>query len=396
MRVVHVVTAFPRYAGDPITPWLVELVRRQRAAGIDASVLAPSYRGGPADEGFAIPVRRFRYAPAGLETDRLRRRPAYGALLPGYLAGGTRAAAALGRSGVDVAHVHWPMPHVLMGAAMRRASGGRTALVCSYYSVEINWVRRRLPALVPFLRWSVRTADAVTAISHATAEAVRDLESLPVAVVPYGAALEDDGAGISRPAFAGGDPLRLLFVGRLVERKGVEVLVRALAKLRAEKPATLTVIGEGKWAGRIRAEVSRLDLDEMVRFTGHVSADRLAAEYEAADILVLPAVVDSKGDTEGLGVVILEGLRFERPVVASEVGGVVDIVREGESGWLVPPGDADALAARLLEVAANPERAREVAARGRTMAGETFSWPRILAATRKVYELAMERRGRRP
>jgi glycosyltransferase involved in cell wall biosynthesis len=279
---------------------------------------------------------------------------------------------------------------------MRRASGGRTALVCSYYSVEINWVRRRLPALVPFLRWSVRTADAVTAISHATAEAVRDLESLPVAVVPYGAALEDDGAGISRPAFAGGDPLRLLFVGRLVERKGVEVLVRALAKLRAEKPATLTVIGEGKWAGRIRAEVSRLDLDEMVRFTGHVSADRLAAEYEAADILVLPAVVDSKGDTEGLGVVILEGLRFERPVVASEVGGVVDIVREGESGWLVPPGDADALAARLLEVAANPERAREVAARGRTMAGETFSWPRILAATRKVYELAMERRGRRP
>ena len=68
MRVVHVATAFPRHADDPITPWLVELVRRQRASGLDASVLAPAYRGGPVVEATEIPVHRFRYAPAWMET----------------------------------------------------------------------------------------------------------------------------------------------------------------------------------------------------------------------------------------------------------------------------------------------------------------------------------------
>lgn len=163
MKVIHVATAFPRHHDDPITPWLVELVRRQRQAGIDASVLASAYRGGPDEEFSGIPVRRFRYAPRFLETlthdqavpDRIRDRPASAALIPPYLAAGCAAAAELGRSGPDLVHVHWPMPHALFGASMRKASRGRTAMVCSFYSVEVNWVDQRLPWLRPFLEWSL-------------------------------------------------------------------------------------------------------------------------------------------------------------------------------------------------------------------------------------------------
>ncbi|MFW6089482.1 MAG: glycosyltransferase family 4 protein, partial [Gemmatimonadota bacterium] len=218
-------TAFPRHPDDPITPWLVELVRRQREAGLDASVLAPAYRGGPDDGSSPVPVERFRYAPAFLETlthdetvpDLLRRRPLRSLLVPLYLAGGARAAREIGRDmRPEIVHVHWPLPHALLGDAVRRGSGGRTAMVCSYYSVEINWIHTRLPLLKPVLRWTARTADGLTAISRSTARAVEELldrstdagpgpdetgEGEPaVPVIPYGAALADDVRPPSRPA----------------------------------------------------------------------------------------------------------------------------------------------------------------------------------------------------
>ncbi|MFO7588465.1 MAG: glycosyltransferase family 4 protein [Gemmatimonadota bacterium] len=401
MRVVHVVTAFPRTASDPITPWLVELVRRQRMAGVDASVLAPAWRGGPAEEAFPeIPVRRFRYAPASLETlthdetvpDRLRRRPSMLGLVPGYLLGGIRAAHEVGAQAPDVVHVHWPMPHALFGAAARRGSGGRTAVVSSFYSVELNWVRRRLRPLSPFLRWTVESADAVTAISRSTARAVREIAAVPVTVVPYGAALEDEGEAPARPALSGDGPLRLLFVGRLVERKGVEVLVRALAEVLTRRPAELTVIGAGEEEASIRRTVLACGLGGKVRLAGAVPHEELVRAYAEHDVFVLPAVVDAKGDTEGLGVVLLEALRFERPVVASDLGGIPDIVEPGRTGVLVPPGDPSALAAAIEALADRPEEARAMAGAGRRVARERFGWERVLRLTGEVYGAATERR----
>lgn len=401
MRVVHAVTAFPRSPSDPITPWLVELVRRQREAGLDASVLAPAWRGGPAAEAFpGIPVRRFRYAPAPLETlthdetvpDRVRRRPWTLGLVPGYLLAGIRAAHELGMREPDIVHVHWPMPHALFGAAARRGSGGRTAVVSSFYSVELNWVRRRLRPLTPFLRWTIESADAVTAISRSTARAVREIAPVPVTVVPYGAALEDGGEEPARPALSGGGPLRLLFVGRLVERKGVEVLVRALAEIRSRRPAELTVIGAGEGEDSIRRVVLACGLGSSVRLEGAVPREALVRAYGEHDIFVLPAVVDEKGDTEGLGVVLLEALRFERPVVASDLGGIPDIVEPGRTGVLVPPGDPSALAAAIEALADRPEEARGMARAGREMARERFGWDRVLRETVRVYREAMERR----
>ncbi|MGD8495675.1 MAG: glycosyltransferase family 4 protein [Gemmatimonadales bacterium] len=404
-RVIHVVTAFPRHPEDPITPWLVELVRRQREAGLDASVLAPAYRGGPDDSGLPVPVHRFRYGPRGLEElthdetvpDRLRNRPAWGLMVPPYLAGGILAARRVGssRPPPDVVHVHWPMPHAILGAALRQASGGRTALVCSYYSVEIHWVRSRLAPLMPFLRWTARTADEVTAISTATADAVRSLVDRPVPVIPYGAAMpDDDGAPPVRAALADvtRTPVRILFVGRLVERKGVEVLVRALGAGHFSRPVELRIVGTGEWEKEIRTAIRHQGL-EAVRLLGHVSAEQLRDEYERADIFVLPAVRDTKGDTEGLGVVLLEALRFERPVIGSDIGGIPDIVRHEETGLLVPPGDPEALAAAIERLVEAPEFARRLARQGRAHAATAFGWPGVLEATSRAYDRARTARA---
>lgn len=401
MRVVHVTTAWPRCSDDPITPWLVELLRRQTDSGLRAEVFAPAYRGGPADEDHGFPVHRFRYAPARLETlthdetvpDRLRRRPSYGLLVPSYLAAGMAAAARMGRNDPpDVVHVHWPMPHALFGAAMRRASNGRTGMVCSYYSVELNWVRHRLPRAEPLLRWTINSADAVTAISTSTAAAMQPYVSRPVSVIPFGAAIADDGEPVRREAFAGGESATILFVGRLVERKGVDVLIRAVGEVRARIPVKLRIVGAGESEPKLRATVRECGLENMVSFAGRVSVTDLRSEYQAADLFVLPAIRDSKGDTEGLGVVLLEAMRFERPVVASDIGGIPDIVKHETTGLLCTPGDPKSLTAAIGRLVDSPQFARDLAGEGRRDVARRFGWDVVLEKTSLVYERVIRSR----
>ncbi len=400
MRIVHVATAWPRCSEDPITPWLVELVRRQTASGLNVGVLAPAYKGGPADEDHGFPVHRFRYAPTRIETlthdetvpDRLRRSPIYGLLVPPYLVAGMAASTRMGLSDPpDIVHVHWPMPHALFGAAMRRASRGRTAMVCSYYSVELNWARNRLRVAEPLLRWTMKSADEVTAISTTTAAAVQEHTSRPVAIIPYGAATPDSGKPVERQALTGEGPVTVLFVGRLVERKGVEILIRAVADLGCRRPVRLRIIGSGEWDPVIREAARATGTADVVSFGGQATASELIQEYEAADIFVLPAVRDSKGDTEGLGVVLLEAMRFERPVVASEIGGIPDIVTHERTGLLCTPGDSESLAAAIRRLVDNPEFARRLARQGRKEAAERFGWNRVLEGTATVYERAARR-----
>lgn len=406
MRVVHVATSFPRHDGDPITPWLVRLLRELRARGVDAEVLAPSYRGAGSGERAGVPVRRFRYAPARWEVlshdetvpDQLRASPWKAALLPGYMAGGLGAATRLGRERPDVVHVHWPFPHAVFGAAARAASGGRSALVSSFYSAELSWAEHHLPWIRPFLRWSARGPDAVTAISTATAERVRRLAERPVRVLPFAAAVDPPPAkgGYGPAVPLAGDEVDLLFVGRLVERKGVQVLIEALPRVLERRSARLTVVGEGAWGERLRRLAEERGVADRVRFRGFVAEEELRRLYASCDIFVLPAVTDERGDTEGLGVVLLEALRFGRPVIASEAGGIPDIVRPGRSGRLVPPGDVAALARAILETAADPDSARRVAEAGRRWADVRFSWKRIVDDLLDTYREAVRVRLGRP
>ena len=132
---------------------------------------------------------------------------------------------------------------------------------------------------------------------------------------------------------------RLLFVGRLVERKGVQVLLEALARLRDRPGVRVRVVGDGPMRGALERQAATLGVADRVRFDGSVSTEELVRRFRECDVFVLPAVVDAKGDTEGLGVVLIEALSYGKPVIASAAGGIVDIVRDGETGLLVPPGD---------------------------------------------------------
>lgn len=391
MKVLFIVTAYPRSADDLITPWLVETIRHLRERGVEVEVLAPAYRGSSDQIVEGVRVHRFRYAPRAWETlthdqtapDRIRERPHFLALVPSYVAAGTRAAARLARTGeFDVIHAFWPIPHGLLGLAARRAGG--VPLVSTFFGVELTWMESQLPFVRPLLRRIVRGSDAVTVISSYTGEQLR--RSVPDAhavVIPFGATVEPP-EEVESP-FAAPGPMRLLFVGRLVERKGVHRLLEALALLPETDAVRLRVLGDGPERPRLERLAGELGIERRVEFAGFVPADALQRAMEEADALVLPAVYDRKGDVEGLGVVLIEAMAHGRPVIGSNAGGIPDIIVDGETGLLVPPDDPLALSLAIERLRSDPSAARAMGARGREWVARQFGWRRITDLLEELY-----------
>ena len=402
MRILHVVTAFPRAPGDIIAPWLIELLRRQRAAGYEVEVFAPAYRGGGNTEFEGIPVHRFRYFPARWEdlthdqgtVDRVGRSLRYKLMAPFYVLAGMLAAWRLARRrDFDIVHVHWPVPHALFGWAARLGSRGRTRLVTLWYGIELRWVKSRLPWLKQFLKWALRTSDQVIAISSYTAREIAELVHAPVRVIPYGLGFAE-----SLPSAAAHRPtdgtFQILYVGNLIPRKGVRYLIDALHRLPATIPAKLLILGEGTDRAKLEAQVHELGLDGRVKMPGRVPEADLHGAFHTANVLVLPSIVDQRGDTEGLGVVLLEALSYRVPVIGSAIGGITDIISDGETGLLVPPEDPAAIASAIARIATDSALAERLAAAGSQRVRERFGWDAIIAAWRECYDAALRSRPR--
>ena len=168
-------------------------------------------------------------------------------------------------------------------------------------------------------------------------------------VVPHGVDLH---RFPRRPAPAAG-PLQLLAVGRLVPKKGFDVLLRAMGLLRAD--ARLRIVGEGPERGRLEGLTLALGLTERVTFAGALTHTALPAIYAESQVVVVPSIADTTGDRDGLPNVVLEAMATGRPVVASTIGALASAVVPAETGVLVPPGDPQALAVALEILAARPQ-----------------------------------------
>lgn len=386
MKVLMVATAYPRYQGDVITPWLVELIQRLQNKGIHVSVFTSSYKGLRNQILNGVKIYRFRYFLKQYErltheetaVDRIKRGPLNVMLAVFYILFGTLNIIRLvKKERFDIIHIHWPFPHILFGVCSKTA--GQVRLFTTFYGVEIRWLKQKFPFLSRPFSYFINKADTITAISTHTAQELDTITRKKVAIVPFSAAI-----GPRRGTTS--DAKEVIFVGRLVERKGVRFLIEAFAHVKDAIPHRLVIIGDGPERTDLEQRTHNLNLEDRIIFTGRISDEELYRHYNQCSFIVLPAVYDAKGDIEGLGVVLIEAMSYSKPAIASNAGGITDIMTDGENGFLVPPRDVHALAKAIERLATDNEMRERMGVRAKQVVDGKFSWNRITSQLISLYE----------
>ncbi len=386
MKVLFVATAYPRYAGDVITPWLVELIRRLRNSGKDISVFTSSYQGLKGQVLDGVKVHRFRYFLKKYErltheenaVDRLGRGPLNLVLSIFYIIFGALHIYRLTRSQrYDIVHIHWPFPHIIFGIIAKYF--GRARLVATFYGLEIRWLKKKFKTLAKPFSLLVNRADVVTAISNHTAHELRGIVNKNIPIIPFSTPLREKAEAVS-------DNNVIMFVGRSVQRKGVDYLIKAFAMVKDEIPHRLVIVGDGPERTNWEKLARQVEPTNRIEFTGWISDRELSDRYQTSSFFVLPAVYDKHGDTEALGVVMIEAMSYGKPVIASKVGGILDVVEDGVNGNLVPAGDIPALAQAIKRLATDENLRREMGAAAKRSVDEKFNWDKIAGDLIKLYE----------
>lgn len=387
-KVLVISSTYPRHENDFAVPWMREMHKQMQERGYEVTVMAPAYRGLATHTLDGIAIRRFRYAPANWE--RLTheegasykvRRPIMQLLAIPYIICGCLFAAWLAfRNKYDVIHVHWPFPHGMMGQVARFVCGG--SLVIMSHGAEFSLARRK-KWIIPALRQSLRAADFLLANSSDTARMVSECSGRSCSVLPYGSTVERKQASQTenvRP--------RVLFTGRMIERKGLEYLLQAAPRILSVVDADIVLTGDGDQRPLLEELRTSLTLEERVHFLGFVTKEELASEYERCDVWVNPAIIDSWGDAEGLGVGAIEAYSYGKPVVACNVGGIPDAVVDGVTGHLVPQRNPEALADAIIDLLADEDRREQFGKAGFAFVEKTFAWQRIVSELESAYKLA--------
>jgi glycosyltransferase involved in cell wall biosynthesis len=405
LRIAVLVSTYARSETDHEVPWLRESVMRLVARGHKVTVIAPAYHGLRHHQIDNVPVHRFRYAPSRWEMlthgegapNKLKKNPILNLLTLTYVLGGVYAAWRIClKERVDILHVHWPFPHGLMALLPAWLPG--SSIVYSCHSAELA-LAAGSKAASAVLAFCLKKADVITANSAHTASLVQDLSGQSAQIIPWGASIrvnEREGAGTPHQSRtinqqsalssqSAEEPPLLLFSGRLIERKGVNYLLQAMPLILRQQQVRLVITGDGHYRQRWERLSQELQIDGLVRFAGFVSSEELSTLFATCSIYVHPAIHDSKGDTEGQGVVLVEALCNRKPVFASEVGGITDVIKNGETGLLVPEKNPQAIADAVLRLLNNPAYAARLGEQGYQYAQDYFNWNRIMDQYETIY-----------
>ena len=390
-RITFLTSSFPRFPDDPTVGYLYQLARGlARSVPAEVDIIVPSdTRKHEFTREDGVDIRPFRYffparfqrlaygsgMPDNLRTGLLPRLQIPGLIFAFFIAGYKSA------RNSDMIHAHWMVPAGLVGAILSRLLGKK--MVLTIHSGGLHLLRwwpggRKLAAFIcsASSRITVTCSHQKNLLLELLPEAKREAISDRISILPM---------GIDWKAFQGvfnkahlkkryriSTKFAVIFIGRLVEIKGLKLLLNAL---RGRDDVTLLVLGVGK--ERTALEKQAYELGIRARFTGLVNGRKKIDYLHLSDIMIQPSLSLEGGRTEGVPVSLLEGMAAGLPAVASRVGGIPDVIADGEDGLLVSPDDRDGLRERIDEMLSDINLREEMGEKARIKAA-AYDWDKII------------------
>jgi glycosyltransferase involved in cell wall biosynthesis len=385
-KLLVLASTYPRWAGDHEPGFVHELCKRL-TRDYQVTVLSPHAPGAKTRQWLdCVEVVRYRYAPQCLErlvndggvVTNLRRHRWMALLLPGFmlaqLAYLTWLLISLRPQAI---HAHWIIPQAFAAALAKRLTGSRIPILVTSHGADLYALNGRLMAVLK--AWTVRQCARATVVSDAMRDPALAL-GMPVT------RLETAPMGVDLSRFRADptclrEPYTLLFVGRLVEKKGLRHLIDALPLVLRQYPQTrLDIAGFGPELAQRQQQVAELGLQDNVRFLGAVEQQHLPALYQRAAMLVAPFVEATNGDKEGLGLVSVEALACGCPVVTTRIDAVKEVFAGQWPPYLARCADNQSLAAEIIRVLQAPSEAVSWAVLQADVVAKRFDWTRIAQA----------------
>ena len=363
LKICVLTSGFPRYEGDPSANFILSLSKELIKWKLAVFVLAPHAPKVKRSEEFdGIKVYRFSYFfPLGLQ------KLCYGSGIPANVRHSLLAKLQLPfffffqlfsliwlikKEKINIVNSHWMVAQGLNGALVRKFSGIRH--INTVHSAGL-FALKRVPFGRYIARFIVRNSDHIITVSSFVKSNLDELVGYDTKAIVCPMGIDTNtfvpkDQAVLREKYNMKEKYILLFVGRLVEKKGVQYLIDAMRIVRNELPdLKLLIAGTGNLERQLKEKVSKSNLSSYVSFLGAVKHEDLIDYYNICDLLVLPSIFDKYGHTETLGMVILEAMSCGKPVIASNIGGIPESVKDAHNGLLTIPKNPADIADKIVK-----------------------------------------------
>lgn len=393
MRILIITSKFPRFARDAQPPFVFYFAKELVKLGHEVFAVAPHDKGAKTEEVLeGVKIFRFRYFPEawqklsygpGIPTNITK--SLFSAIqMPFFILSEIMKSWSVARKvKADIVHAHWGFPQGLAA----RFTG--LPYVINFYGGELFMARKF--KLMWLINFAVNGSCRSFTVTKYYVDIMKDYGiKKPIGAIPLGVDVKTFYPNVKgwkevRNKFCGKDELMVLFVGRLVERKGPNYLVEAFRKVAAAVPkAKLVVVGGGPMESALKQQAEELGIQGKVIFTGEITNTELPKYYCAADIFVLPSIIDRHGDREGQGVVYLEAMACKTPVIGTESGGIPDVIKEGtglmvkvEKSGLVYAPNPGQLADTIIKLLKSSKLRKSMGEKAYKHVLNRFTWEKI-------------------
>ena len=397
-RVLVIATTFPRWQNDTTPAFVYELSKRLQNSGFKIFVLAPHHNGAEKFEIMdGMRIYRFPY----FWPEKYQKLVYEGGILPNikrsnlskiqvpflFLSELYYTFKLIKKERIDVIHTHWIIPNGLVGGLLSRIF--KIMHITTAHAGDVFTIRKS-KILSIFGSFVLKNSETITANSEYTKSVIVSIENRVkknVKIIPMGvdtSRFNPDKASGLRNDF--GAEYLILSIGRLVDKKGIKYLIMAMKDvIKVFSNAKLIIGGSGPDKDKLVKFCDDLDLKNNVIFMGYIDNTDLPKYYASSDIFVLPSIETKGGDTEGLGVVLLEAMACGIPVIGSNVGGITDIIVNGKNGFLTIPGNPQDLSDKIITILSNNVLHKNISQNGLKTVTKKFSWDLVTDEFVKCY-----------